>query len=119
MCVRRPDAARVAPSAVPLGRVVASAATVAPAPLRDSGLSARETDVVRLVATGRTNAEIAAELSISVGTVKTRLGNIQTGLPARNRVEIAAWASWRSEGSAGEGRTPAGAEPDTGWTRRR
>ncbi|MCH0566249.1 MULTISPECIES: response regulator transcription factor [unclassified Streptomyces] len=62
---------------------------------RDPGLSARETDVVRLVATGLTNAEIAAELSISVGTVKTHLGNVQTKLPARNRVEIAAWA-WRS-----------------------
>ncbi|WP_128379721.1 response regulator [Streptomyces cavernae] len=62
---------------------------------RSSGLSARETDVVRLVANGLTNAEIAAELSISVGTVKTHLGNVQTKLPARNRVEIAAWA-WRS-----------------------
>lgn len=51
--------------------------------------------MVRLVATGRTNAEIAAELSISVGMVKTRLGNIRTRLPARNRVEIAARA-WRS-----------------------
>ncbi|MEE1942373.1 response regulator transcription factor [Streptomyces sp. TRM 70361] len=58
-------------------------------------LSARETEVVRLVATGLTNAEIAAELSISVGTVKTHLGNVQTKLSARNRVEIAAWA-WRS-----------------------
>ncbi|PJE96809.1 DNA-binding response regulator [Streptomyces carminius] len=58
-------------------------------------LSARETEVVRLVATGLTNAEIAAELSISVGTVKTHLGNVQSKLSARNRVEIAAWA-WRS-----------------------
>ncbi|MEU3557834.1 response regulator [Streptomyces fragilis] len=55
-------------------------------------LSARELDLVRLVARGRTNAEIAAELSISVGTVKTHLGNVQAKLPARNRVEIAAWA---------------------------
>ncbi|MER5435122.1 response regulator transcription factor [Streptomyces sp. NPDC002588] len=58
-------------------------------------LSARETEVARLVAGGLTNAEIAAELFITVGTVKTHLGNIKTKLPARNRVEIAAWA-WRS-----------------------
>ncbi|MEW1722581.1 response regulator transcription factor [Streptomyces sp. NPDC093109] len=57
-----------------------------------SPLSARELELVRLVARGLTNAEIAAELSISVGTVKTHLGNVQTKLPARNRVEIAAWA---------------------------
>lgn len=57
-----------------------------------STLSARELDLVRLVARGLTNAEIAGELSISVGTVKTHLGNVQTKLPARNRVEIAAWA---------------------------
>ncbi|MGW1027658.1 response regulator [Streptomyces sp. NPDC002577] len=60
-----------------------------------STLSARELDLVRLVARGLTNAEIATELSISVGTVKTHLGNVQTKLPARNRVEIAAWA-WES-----------------------
>ncbi|WP_460067899.1 response regulator [Streptomyces sp. YKOK-I1] len=64
-------------------------------PAPDTGLSARETDVVRLVATGLTNAEIAAELCISVGTVKTHLGKVQGKLSARNRVEIAAWA-WRS-----------------------
>jgi len=59
------------------------------------GLSSRELDVVKLVARGRTNAEIATELFISVGTVKTHLGSVQTKLSARNRVEIAAWA-WES-----------------------
>ena len=48
--------------------------------------------MVKLVARGLTNAEIAAELFISVGTVKTHLGSVQTKLGARNRVEIAAWA---------------------------
>jgi len=62
----------------------------------DTGqLSARELDVVKLVARGRTNAEIADELFISVGTVKTHLGSVQGKLSARNRVEIAAWA-WES-----------------------
>ena len=49
-------------------------------------------DVVKLAAKGLTNAEIAAQLFISVGTVKTHLGSVQTKLGARNRVEIAAWA---------------------------
>jgi DNA-binding NarL/FixJ family response regulator len=64
-----------------------------PAPAGDDGgLSPRELDVVKLAARGLTNAEIAAELFISVGTVKTHLGSVQNKLGARNRVEIAAWA---------------------------
>jgi DNA-binding NarL/FixJ family response regulator len=59
--------------------------------LRDP-LSPRELDVVRAVARGRTNAEIAAELFVSLSTVKTHLTNVQSKLSARNRVEIAAWA---------------------------
>ena len=55
-------------------------------------LSPRELDVARAVARGRTNAEIAAELFVSLSTVKTHLTNIQAKLDARNRVEIAAWA---------------------------
>ena len=62
---------------------------------RVSGLSERENDVARLVARGRTNQEICSELYISLGTVKTHLGNIQTRLGARNRVEIAA-RMWES-----------------------
>ena len=64
-----------------------------PAPTGDDGgLSPRELDVVKLTARGLTNAEIATQLFISVGTVKTHLGSVQTKLGARNRVEIAAWA---------------------------
>ncbi|MFI1506913.1 response regulator [Streptomyces sp. NPDC020597] len=55
-------------------------------------LTERELDVVRLVALGRTNAEIAAELYVSLSTVKTHLSSVQLKLGARNRVEIAAWA---------------------------
>ena len=58
-------------------------------------LSARELDVVRLVARGLTNAEVGAELFISLGTVKAHLGSVQAKLEVRNRVEIAAWA-WES-----------------------
>ena len=56
------------------------------------GLSARELEVVRAVARGRTNHEIAGDLFVSLSTVKTHLGNIGSKLDARNRVEIAAWA---------------------------
>ncbi|KND42596.1 MULTISPECIES: response regulator [Streptomyces] len=63
-------------------------------------LTDRELDVVRLVALGHTNAEIAASMFVSLSTVKTHLGSIQLKLAARNRVEIAAWA-WRT-GHAGD-----------------
>ncbi|MGW0771616.1 response regulator [Streptomyces sp. NPDC002676] len=58
-------------------------------------LSARETEVIRAIARGRTNQEIAAELFISLSTVKSHLATIQKKLQVRNRVEIAAWA-WES-----------------------
>lgn len=57
-----------------------------------ASLSERETEVVRAIARGRTNQEIAAELFISVSTVKTHVASVQLKLGLRNRVEIAAWA---------------------------
>ena len=55
-------------------------------------LTERELDVVELVARGQTNAEIAANLFVSVSTVKTHLEAVRTKLSVRNRVGIAAWA---------------------------
>ncbi|BCJ27238.1 response regulator [Actinocatenispora sera] len=55
-------------------------------------LSDREREVVRAIARGRTNREVAAELFISLSTVKSHVSGIQTKLGLRNRVEIAAWA---------------------------
>ncbi|NDL55745.1 response regulator [Phytoactinopolyspora mesophila] len=57
-----------------------------------ASLSERETEVVRAVARGRTNQEIAADLFISLSTVKSHLSAIQNKLGVRNRVGIAAWA---------------------------
>jgi DNA-binding NarL/FixJ family response regulator len=57
-----------------------------------SDLTEREEDVVRRVAAGRTNAEIAIDLHIGVSTVKTHLASLSTKLAVRNRVEIAMWA---------------------------
>ncbi|RRR99401.1 response regulator [Glycomyces terrestris] len=58
-------------------------------------LTVRETELARLVARGLSNADIAAELFISVGTVKTHVASIQAKLGTANRVGIAAWC-WRT-----------------------
>lgn len=55
-------------------------------------LTNREEQVLLYVARGQTNIEIADELLISLGTVKTHLANLMQKLNARNRVEIAMWA---------------------------
>ena len=55
-------------------------------------LTDREEEVLVTVARGRTNAEIADELHISLSTVKTHIASLMTKLGARNRVEIAMWA---------------------------
>ena len=52
------------------------------------------------MAAGHTNAEIADQLFISPGTVKTHVANIQAKLGVRNRVGIAAWA-WSTGNATG------------------
>src|SRR5262249_39398640 len=54
------------------------------------GLSAREREVVALVAAGRTNPAIAAELFLSVKTVETHLRNVFGKLGVTSRAEVAA-----------------------------
>lgn len=55
-------------------------------------LTPREEELLIAVARGRTNAEIAAELFISLGTVKAHLASMMLKLGVRNRVELAMWA---------------------------
>jgi ATP/maltotriose-dependent transcriptional regulator MalT len=55
-------------------------------------LSEREIEVLTLLATGKTNSEVAGDLFVSVGTVKSHTGNIYRKLGAKNRAEALARA---------------------------
>jgi DNA-binding CsgD family transcriptional regulator len=51
----------------------------------DDPLSGRELEVLNLLASGRTNSEVARDLFLSVGTIKSHTNNIYRKLGARNR----------------------------------
>jgi DNA-binding NarL/FixJ family response regulator len=81
--------------AVTLRVIAASAKSPAPDPgasARLATLTQRETDVLRLVAEGLTNAEIAAALFLGEATVKTYLSRMLTKLDLRDRVQAVAFA---------------------------
>ena len=64
----------------------------APARRLDDPLSERELEVLTLLASGRTNAEISRDLFVAVGTVKSHVNNIYRKLGAANRAEAVARA---------------------------
>lgn len=61
-------------------------------PAETSGLTAREAEIVRMIADGLRNKEIAAQLGISEGTVKVHLHRIYEKLGVDGRVELIFWA---------------------------
>lgn len=63
-----------------------------PPPEAPSALTARETEIVRLLAHGLSNAEIAATLVVEVSTVKSHLNRAMTKIGARDRVQTVIWA---------------------------
>jgi DNA-binding NarL/FixJ family response regulator len=79
-------------------RLVAAQPTRPARPVGPAGaaeLTGRELEVLRLVAAGLSNTEIAAHLVITVETVKTHVGNVLVKLGAANRTQavIAAYES--------------------------
>jgi DNA-binding NarL/FixJ family response regulator len=76
------------------GGPAASAPAAVAAPAEIDGLTPREADVVRLVARGLNNRQVAKEMFVSEATVKTHLNHVLAKLAMRDRAALIAWA-WR------------------------
>ncbi len=75
-----------------LQRLRATGSSQHEAELIRSELSEREVQVLRLIANGKDNAQIAADLHISPKTVKNHISNILMKLQIENRIQAAVYA---------------------------
>ena len=79
-------------------RLVSAASTARPNPLPQlavplpDNLTTREVEVLRLIAAGRSNAQIAAELFVSEATVKTHINHLFAKTGARDRAQAVRYA---------------------------
>jgi DNA-binding NarL/FixJ family response regulator len=88
---------RVRQAAEPLGlqRVLRAAGTAAPAADRPDGLTSREVEILRLLADGLSNREIAGRLFISESTAANHVRSIFVKTGATNRTQAARYAATR------------------------
>jgi len=82
---------------------LARPATGEAAPIENVCLTERELEVLRLLARGYSNQQIAEALSISEGTVKNHVTNVYDKLQVNTRAEAVCWA-WQHR-LVGEGRS--------------
>ncbi|WOX10615.1 response regulator transcription factor [Streptomyces sp. N50] len=83
LVVTEPQAPAAAPASAP-----------AALPPEAEGLTRREVDVVRLLAKGLNNRQVAREMVVSLATVKTHLNHVLAKLALEDRGALIAWA-WR------------------------
>jgi DNA-binding CsgD family transcriptional regulator len=87
--------ARQAPPPEPALAPLPERAAVPVTPVNRDGLTDREIEVLRRIAAGRSNREIADELSLSVRTVERHITNLYGKINARGRADATAYALFR------------------------
>jgi DNA-binding NarL/FixJ family response regulator len=102
-CVARVHAGQIWASSAELEQLVEAFRGSAPVKITDAKgvelLSTQEAKIVRLVADGRTNREIASHLELSAHTVKNYLFKIYEKLGISNRVELVLYAMSQADQS--------------------
>ncbi len=93
--LRQANTKKIAPKYVPKLLAVFNQSGPSPTPQSDmllDPLSERELEILRLIATGMSNRELAEELVVTVGTAKWHLNNIYSKLAVRSRTQAVARA---------------------------